>query len=83
MTSIRIRVLRSFLVRGERVDVGSTVEIDAAEAADVVAAGRAELVSAKDSTIMRKAHLAQIEHTLRQAARPAPEPEFEPRWRVR
>jgi hypothetical protein len=68
--TVRLRVLRAFLVRGERAEVGSTIEIDAAEAADVVSAGRAELVSAKDAPIMRSAHLAQIERALRQAGRP-------------
>ena len=79
MTQIRVRVLRAFCIRGEPLEVGSVVELNALDAH--AALGRCELVDPLDRDVIAEA-VQTSNHTALRLTRQRTEEQFGP-WQRR
>ncbi len=69
-TNIVVRVVRATLYRGERQAIGTTLRVAAADAAQLIECGKAELAHAGDAAAVEAARRHSVLAALRQAARP-------------
>lgn len=80
---VRVRATRAFWARGDSFLVGMVVALPALDAADVLAARRAELVDPCDRAAIAEAVRADVARVLRAERRAPPRPPGGSEWQSR